>query len=77
MQQLTSDDKITIIEEVLDLFSQAAEMLRRLDDEYITRTVVAELEGREGGWCAHTSADVLRDALGKLQDAGLEEQVER
>lgn len=75
MKQLTSDDKITIIEEVLDLFSQAAEMLRRLDNEYITRTVVAELEGREGGWCAHTSADILRDALGKLKDAELEEQV--
>lgn len=74
MQQLTSDDKITIIEEVLDLFSQAAEMLRRLDNEYITRTVVAELEGGEGGWCAHTSADILRDVPGKLQDAGLDEE---
>jgi hypothetical protein len=75
MTQLTSDDKITIIEEVLDLFSQAAESLRLLNDEYITRTVVAELEGAEGGWCAHTSADVLRDALSKLKDAELEEEV--
>lgn len=74
MQQLTSDDKITILEQVLDLFSQAAETLRRLNDDYITRTVVAELEGTEGGWCAHTSADVLRDALAKLKDAESQEQ---
>ena len=61
-------EKIEIIEAVLDLFGQASEMLRGLGDEYIERTVVAELEGREGGWCAHTSADILRDALRAIED---------
>ncbi len=72
----TCEEKIEILEQVLDLFAQAADMLQMLGDEYINRTVVAELQGREGGWAAHTSADVLRDALRRIEQGGEQEEAE-
>ncbi len=71
-------EQIEILEQVLDLFAQAAEMLHLLHDPYLTRTVVAELEGREGGWTGGTSADLLRQKLESLRSGQTEEpEVER
>jgi hypothetical protein len=63
---VSTTEKILLIEKVLNMFARAAKMLRRLDDEYINRVVVSELEGRTGGW--KTAADVLRDTVDMLSE---------
>ncbi len=71
---ITREEKIDILEQALDLFARAAELLEKLGEECIRRTVVAELQGREGGWAAHTAADVLRDALRRIREGGEDEE---
>ena len=67
-----SDDLELAVEEALEHLGQAAELVefvcRETGDEYLRRTALAQLQGRDGGWLGEGVADQLRDRLDALRD---------
>ena len=60
---ITTEERIEILEEVLEKMSECADMLRRLNDPRIEAYCLADFEGRERGW------------LGKIGRASCRERV--
>ena len=60
---LSTEERIAILEEVLEKMSECAEMLRRLNDPRIEAYCLADFEGRERGWLGTFVRDILEEAL--------------
>ena len=60
---LSTEERIAILEEVLEKMSECAEMLRRLNDPRIEAYCLADFAGRERGWLGPFVRDVLEEAL--------------
>jgi hypothetical protein len=66
--RITPADRIDAVEEALALLDEAAELLRNAQPtEYIRRTVLAQLEGREGGWLGEHVRDLVANWLAELE----------
>ena len=61
-------EQIEILEEVLDLFDQAAEQIRLLRNERIEAYCLAPLEGSQRGWLGRFARDELEGLLQALRD---------
>jgi len=80
-QEMLEDVQLAV-EEALEKLGEAADLVdfvcRETDDEYLRRTVLAQLQGREGGWLGEGVADQLRKKIDQLKrssccDAELDE----
>jgi len=60
---LSTDERISILEEVLEKMDECAEMLRRLNDPRIEAYCLADFEGRDHGWLGTFVRDILEEAL--------------
>ena len=60
---LSTEERISILEEVLEKMDECAEMLRRLNDPRIEAYCLADFEGRERGWLGTFVRDILEEAL--------------
>jgi hypothetical protein len=60
---LTSEERIEILEEVLEKMSECADLLRRLNDPRIEAYCLADFEGRERGWLGTFVRDILEEEL--------------
>jgi len=58
-----TEERISILEEVLEKMSECAEMLRRLNDPRIEAYCLADFEGRERGWLGKFVRDILEEEL--------------
>ena len=61
-------EQIEILEEVLDLFDQAAEHLRMLRNPRVEAYCLAPLEGSQRGWLGRFARDELEDLLQALRE---------
>ena len=61
-------EQIETLEEVLDLFDQAAEHLRALRNKRIEAYCLAPLEGSQRGWLGRFARDELEDLLQALRE---------
>jgi len=60
---LTTEERIAILEEVLEKMDECADMLRRLHDPRIESYCLADFEGRERGWLGTFVRDILEEEL--------------
>jgi hypothetical protein len=60
---LTTEERIAILEEVLEKMDECADMLRRLNDPRIQAYCLADFEGRERGWLGTFVRDILEEEL--------------
>jgi hypothetical protein len=60
---ITTEERISILEEVLGKMDECAEMLRRLNDPRIEAYCLADFEGRDRGWLGEFVRDILEQAL--------------
>src|SRR4030065_297285 len=73
---LSTDERIGILEEVLEKMDECAEMLRRLNDSRIEAYCLADFEGRDRGWLGTFVRGILpggegrRSALPRAAAAG-------
>ena len=65
---METTEQIAILEEVLDLFDQAAEQIRLLRNQRIEAYCLAPLEGSQRGWLGRFARDELEDLLRALRD---------
>jgi len=63
MMTATTDERIAILEEVLEKMDECAELLRRLNDPRIEAYCLADFEGRERGWLGTFVRDILEETL--------------
>ena len=73
---LSTDERIAILEEVLEKMSDCAEMLRRLNDPRIEAYCLADFEGRERGWLGTFVRDILEEALQAAREPEEEDNTE-
>ena len=61
----TNEERAELLEEAVSLIERAAEVLELefREDEYLRRTVGAQLQGRDHGWMGDFVIDALRDRL--------------
>jgi signal transduction histidine kinase len=57
------DDRIEILEDAIDLLTQAAELVADLHDRFLDAYVLPQLQGQEAGWLGEHAVDHLRNAL--------------
>jgi hypothetical protein len=60
---LTTEERIAILEEVLEKMDECADMLRRLNDPRIEAYCLADFEGRDRGWLGTFVRDILEETL--------------
>jgi len=60
---LSTEERIAILEEVLEKMDECADMLRRLHDPRIEAYCLADFEGRERGWLGTFVRDILEEEL--------------
>ena len=60
---LTTEERIAILEEVLEKMDECATLLRRLNDPRIEAYCLADFEGRERGWLGTFVRDILEEEL--------------
>jgi len=60
---LSTEERIAILEEVLEKMDECADMLRRLNDPRIQAYCLADFEGRERGWLGTFVRDILEEEL--------------
>jgi len=60
---ITTEERIAILEEVLEKMSECAGMLRRLNDPRVEAYCLADFEGRERGWLGTFVRDILEEEL--------------
>jgi hypothetical protein len=60
---LSTDERIGILEEVLEKMDECAEMLRRLNDPRIEAYCLADFEGQQRGWLGKFVRDILEEEL--------------
>jgi len=60
---ITTEERIAILEEVLEKMSECADMLRRLNDSRIEAYCLADFEGQQRGWLGTFVRDILEEEL--------------
>ena len=60
---ITTEERIAILEEVLEKMDECADMLRRLNDPRIEAYCLADFEGRDRGWLGTFVRDILEETL--------------
>jgi len=60
---LSTEERIAILEEVLEKMDECATLLRRLTDPRIEAYCLADFEGRERGWLGKFVRDILEEEL--------------
>ena len=60
---ITTEERIAILEEVLEKMDECAEMLRRLNDPRIEAYCLADFEGQQRGWLGTFVRDILEETL--------------
>ena len=68
MMAVSKQERIEILEEVLEKMGEIAQMLRRLNDGRIEAYCLAAFEGREHGWLGHFERDTIQEALDAALD---------
>ena len=63
MMAVSNQERIEILEDVLEKMDKIAHALRRLGDQRIEAYCLAAFEGRNGGWLGHFERDILEEAL--------------
>ena len=59
----STEERISILEEVLEKMDECATLLRRLSNPRIEAYCLADFEGRERGWLGTFVRDILEEAL--------------
>ncbi len=59
----SQEERIGILEEVLEKMDECAELLRQLHDPHIEAYCLADFEGRERGWLGEFVRDILEKSL--------------
>ena len=70
---VNSREQIETLEDVLELFDQAAESLRTLHNPRVEAYCLAPLEGSQRGWLGRFARDELEDLLQALRNEELGE----
>jgi hypothetical protein len=65
---LSTEERIAILEEVLEKMSECADMLRRLTDPRIEAYCLADFEGQQRGWLGTFVRDILEEALQETRE---------
>jgi hypothetical protein len=65
---MKSSEQIEMLEDVLELFDQAAESLRMLHNPRVEAYCLAPLEGSQRGWLGRFARDELEDLLQALRE---------
>jgi hypothetical protein len=60
---VSREERIDILEEVLEKMDECAQMLRRLHDPHIEAYCLADFEGRDRGWLGKFVRDILEESL--------------
>jgi len=60
---VSQDERIGILEEVMEKMDECAELLRSLHDPRIDAYCLADFEGRERGWLGEFVRDILEQSL--------------
>ena len=63
-----TEERISILEEVLLKMDECAEMLRRLNDPRIDAYCLADFEGQQRGWLGTFVRDILEEALQETRE---------
>jgi hypothetical protein len=63
MMAVGKQERIEILEEVLEKMDDIARALRSLDDDRIEAYCLAAFEGKAGGWLGHFERDIVEEAL--------------
>ena len=71
-----TEERISILEEVLLKMDECAEMLRRLNDPRIEAYCLADFEGRERGWLGKFVRDILEEELQAAREPEEEDDTE-
>lgn len=62
------NERVELLQRALELLAEAAELVHRAaPDEYVRRTVLPELEGRDAGWLGQFAVDILRRYVSELE----------
>ena len=72
----STEERISILEEVLLKMDECAEMLRRLNDPRIEAYCLADFEGRERGWLGKFVRDILEEELQAAREPEEEDDTE-
>ncbi len=67
MVTLNAEERIAILEDVLEAMDEFARKLRSLGDPRIEAYCLAAFEGKAGGWLGHFERDILEEALDTLR----------
>jgi hypothetical protein len=73
MMAIRDDERAEVLEEVLEQMEEIAEKLRGIQDGEIRYRVMAEFEGREGGWLGEFARDILERKLREFRGEDDEE----
>jgi hypothetical protein len=57
------DDRIEILEDAIELLTQAGELVAGLGDRFLDAYVLPQLQGQDAGWLGEHAIDHLRNAL--------------
>ena len=68
MPNLTRDERRKILEEIIGHLDACAELLKRLGDPRLDAYIMAEFEGRSGGWLGRFTRDMVEEALQHLDE---------
>ncbi len=70
MMAISNEEKVGILEELLEKMDECAGLIRQLDDERLNAYCLAAFEGREGGWLGHFERDILEEELEAARNGG-------
>ncbi|HLF76731.1 MAG TPA: hypothetical protein VJB57_04505 [Dehalococcoidia bacterium] len=68
MMAVSDDEKVEVLEEVLEKLDEIAHSLRSLGDPEIEAYCLADFEGREHGWLGEFVRDILERKLREYRD---------
>jgi len=63
MMAVSNQERIELLQEVLEKMDEIAHALRSLGDDRIEAYCLAAFEGQNGGWLGHFERDILEEAL--------------
>jgi hypothetical protein len=67
MMAVSNQERIEVLEEVLEKMDEIAQALRSLGDDRIEAYRLAAFEGSGRGWLGHFERDILEEALEQAQ----------
>lgn len=67
---IDTTERIELLEEMIEHLDRCAEIVRALQSEPLRRRIMAEFEGREGGWLGTFTRDIIEQELADLRSHG-------